>query len=64
MFPWDSFRTLLPLILGAVGLAVTAVWETKFAKVPFLGRNIFYCHDAVAAYIGTIVQGFLVSLHQ
>lgn len=60
-YAWDSFRTLVPLILGALGLVATCVWEAKFAKEPFFGRHIFHCRDAFAAYIGTTAQGFLVS---
>ena len=58
--PWDSFRTLVPLILGALGLVATGIFEAKFAKEPFFGRNIFHCFSAFAAYLGTTLQGFLV----
>ncbi|KAI1613464.1 major facilitator superfamily domain-containing protein [Exophiala viscosa] len=38
--PWGSFRKLVPLILGAVGLGATMVWEGLCAKEPFLRKSI------------------------
>lgn len=58
---WSSFRTLVPLILGIVGLVITAIWETYGAREPFLRRNLFHCPSAFMAYAGATIQGFLVS---
>jgi hypothetical protein len=60
MEPWGSFRTLVPLVMGLLGLIATGFWETYYAKEPFLGRRLFYCRDSFAAYTGALLQGFLV----
>ena len=59
--PWESFRTLVPLILGAFGIVVTLCWEGYGANEPFLRRSLFYCPSAFIAYFGTTVQGLIVS---
>ncbi len=58
--PWSSFRTLVPLILGILGLAATFVWEVYGAKVPFLRHSLFYCPSSFAIYFGTLVQGLIL----
>jgi MFS family permease len=58
--PWSSFRTIVPLVLGTVGLVVTAVYETYIAREPFLPHKLFYCTSSFAAYLGALIQGFLV----
>lgn len=60
MEPWGSWRTIVPLVLGLGGLVATVFWETYYAKEPFFGRKLFYCRDAFAAYVGALLQGFLV----
>lgn len=60
--PWGSFRTIVPLVLGILGLAVTALWETYGAREPFLRRSLFHCPSSFAAYVGATIQGFLVRL--
>jgi MFS family permease len=59
--PWASFRTIVPLTLGALGLILTTLWEAYRAKEPFLRRSLFYCPSAFAAYFGAFIQGLLVS---
>jgi MFS family permease len=59
--PWSSFRTIVPLVLGSLGLIAMGVFEAYFAKEPFFGRNLFHSRDAFAAYLGATLQGFLVS---
>jgi MFS family permease len=60
--PWGSFRTTVPLMLGAFGLVMTALWDTYRAKEPFLRRSLFHCPSAFAAYFGAFIQGLLVSI--
>ncbi|KIW06855.1 uncharacterized protein PV09_02531 [Verruconis gallopava] len=58
--PWSSWRTIVPLVLGAFGLVATGLFETYLAKEPIFGRNIFHCRDSFAAYAGATLQGFLL----
>ena len=63
-FIWSSWRTLLPIIAGTVGLAATVVWEKLGTKHPFIRLSLFNSYSAVAAYFGTVLQGLAVSAAQ
>ena len=58
--PWHSFRTIVPLVLGTLGIVGTGIWERYGAREPFLRRSLFYCPSAFMAYAGATIQGFLV----
>ncbi|KAK4941987.1 hypothetical protein LTR10_018168 [Elasticomyces elasticus] len=58
--PWNSFRTLVPLILGSVGLGTSMVWEGFYAKEPFLRKSLFHCRSSYAAFAGAFAQGLLL----
>ena len=60
-FPWSSFQTLVPLLLGTLGIGTTFVWEIWGAKQPFLRLPIFDSLSAVAIYFCAMMQGLLVS---
>ena len=59
-FPWSSFRTLVPLVLGAVGICVAFAWEIWGTKLPFLRLYLFNSRSAWLAYACTLLQGLLV----
>jgi MFS family permease len=61
-YAWDSWRTLVPLILGGLGLAATMVYERYGAKEPFLRHSLFHVSTAHFIYFGAFAQGLLVSL--
>ena len=58
--PWDSARTLVPLILGIVGIGAALFWEFRYATQPFLRRTLFHSVSATAGYCAAVVQGCLV----
>ncbi|KAF4813215.1 Efflux pump FUS6 [Colletotrichum siamense] len=59
-FPWRSVQTLVPLFIGAGGLAVALVYEHKFAKLPFLRKILFTDRSAIVVYILGALQGFIL----
>lgn len=59
-YSWSSASTLVPLILGAVGMVATIVWESYCPFEPFLPPSIFYNASAIILYGGAFFQGFLV----
>lgn len=61
-YPWSSWRTLVPIILGFAGVIATIVWEQHGAPKPFLRLELFNSYSALAAYIGAMLQGLLVGL--
>ena len=60
-FPWSSFRTLVPLLVGILGVGATFAWEKWGAKQPFIRLAICDSLSTGAVYFGAIVQGLLVS---
>lgn len=61
--PWSSFRTIVPLAFGALGLVGTVFWECFGAREPFLRHSLFRHRSAFAVYAGSFFQGLLVSVY-
>ncbi|KIW63956.1 hypothetical protein PV04_08917 [Phialophora macrospora] len=59
-YPWHHWRTLVPLILGVLGLIATMVYERYGAKEAFLRHSLFHVKSAHGIYIGTFVQGLVL----
>ncbi|KFX96689.1 hypothetical protein O988_05209 [Pseudogymnoascus sp. VKM F-3808] len=57
MYPWDSARTLAPMIIGAVGLILFIFHEKYIAADPMIPLSIFASRTAVVNYAGTLVHG-------
>ena len=56
--PWGSWRTIVPLVIGAVGLVITMIWEQRFTRHPFLPREIFPNLSSIAIYLVALLTGF------
>ncbi|KAI0965588.1 major facilitator superfamily transporter [Xylaria arbuscula] len=59
-FEWNSAQTLVPLIVGLVGLLATIIYERLWAKQPFLRHSLFRNASSVVAYICGSVQGMVM----
>ena len=62
LYKWNSYRTLLPLCLGAVGIVCTIIWECYGARWPFLPLSILKSPASIAVYLSSLVQGISVSV--
>jgi hypothetical protein len=60
MYPWSSWRTLLPLILGFVGLAAFAPYEMYYAKEPMVRFSIFENWSQKLVYYQTFIHGIIL----
>jgi MFS family permease len=60
-FAWISYQTLVPAILGLVGISATLLWELFGASEPFLQRTLFHKWSLIAAYTCAFLQGLMVS---
>ncbi|KAK3319205.1 major facilitator superfamily transporter multidrug resistance [Apodospora peruviana] len=60
MYDWGSWRVLLPLIIGPIGLAVFGYWEVKFAREPIIHRGIFNNRDLIVTYFMTVLHGMVL----
>ncbi|KAI0849398.1 major facilitator superfamily transporter [Daldinia vernicosa] len=59
-FAWSSAATLVPLILGVLGLIGTAFYVGYIAKYPFIPNALFGDVSSITAYIGACLQGILL----
>ncbi|KAL4930378.1 major facilitator superfamily domain-containing protein [Aspergillus undulatus] len=59
MYPWSSWRTLVPLILGLAGLAAFTLYSLK-ARNPMIPHSVFENHSAVIAFITSSLQGLIL----
>ncbi len=62
-FPWKSYQTLAPLLIGVVGVFVTGVWEVRYAEMPFIRRTMLRSRQLMTAYFCTVLQGLLLYAH-
>ena len=60
MFPWSSFRTLVPLILGICGLFAFFVYDSYVVKTPLIPLGILSNRTAAVSYIGTLIHGIVL----
>ncbi|KAI1324246.1 MFS general substrate transporter [Xylariaceae sp. FL0255] len=59
LYPWSSFRTILPLIIGFLVLVVFGVYEARPAE-PVVPYRIISSRTAVATVIGATLQGIVL----
>lgn len=60
MFPWSSWRTILPLVLGSFGLVLFVYYEARMADEPVVRIAIFQSRTSVVGYIGTLIHGIIL----
>jgi MFS family permease len=60
-YPWDSWQTLVPIIVGLANVVIFLGWQYKAAPKSLLPTSLFYCPSAVAAFYCALVNGFAVS---
>ncbi|GAA6000896.1 hypothetical protein JCM10207_004709 [Rhodosporidiobolus poonsookiae] len=58
-YPWSSYKVLVPLILGIVGMVAFIVLE-RFVKNPTVPFEIFVHRNAVLSFGMTFLHGLLV----
>lgn len=60
MYDWQSWRTLVPLSLGLVGVVGFVVYSAYFSSEPLIRRSLFNTSTAITAYISTLFHGMMV----
>jgi len=59
-YPWSSWRTIVPLVIGIVGLIAFIPYEKYLATEPLIRLNVFTQRTAAASYIGTVMHGIIL----
>ncbi|KAJ5280070.1 hypothetical protein N7478_005442 [Penicillium angulare] len=60
LFPWKSWHTLVPLLLGAAGLCTFAAYEIQIAKHPIIPPAVFYNRTALISFLGFTAVGLII----
>ncbi|KIX01272.1 uncharacterized protein Z518_08997 [Rhinocladiella mackenziei CBS 650.93] len=60
MYSWSSWRTLVPLLIGAAGLVGFCFFERYIAPEPLLRLSIFSNRTANIAYVTTTLHGMIL----
>ncbi|KAJ5590773.1 Efflux pump [Penicillium hetheringtonii] len=60
MYPWSSWRTIVPLILGVVGIFILVFYEAKVPHEPIVRLSIFKEKTALVTYLGTCIHGVVL----
>ena len=59
-YAWDSWRTLVPLLIGVVGLISFIAFEEYVAKEPLIRLDVFKNRTAAASYFETTLHGLIL----
>lgn len=60
LYPWSSWRTLVPLSLGAAGLLVFCLYEAKTGTVTIVPLPLFKNRTTSISYFGTFIHGMIL----
>lgn len=59
-YPWDSWRTLVPLIICGVGLVAFVLHQEYVAKNPLIRTSVFKNVSAAILFLSTIAHGIIL----
>lgn len=59
-YAWDSWRTLVPLLVSAAGLVAFVVHQEFFAAEPLIRTSVFKNTTAAVTYLETVVHGIIL----
>ncbi|KAK8212143.1 major facilitator superfamily domain-containing protein [Phyllosticta capitalensis] len=60
MYPWDHWRTLVPLCVGVSGLCVFIVYSKYIPKEPILRGTLFKNVTALVCYVSIVIHGMML----
>ncbi|KAI1316659.1 putative multidrug resistance protein fnx1 [Xylariaceae sp. FL0255] len=59
-FPWSSFRTIVPLVLGLVGLPLFLLYESKVPAEPTTPLRLFSNRTSLAGFWMAFIHNMLI----
>jgi hypothetical protein len=60
MYPWNHWKTIVPLSVGFFGLVLFGLWSCTVPAEPILRGSLFKSPTALVSYFGTIVHGMFL----
>ncbi|PGH14319.1 hypothetical protein AJ79_03141 [Helicocarpus griseus UAMH5409] len=61
MFPWGSWHTLTPLVVGSATLLIFVAYETFTSARPVIPLTLFRTRTLLVSYVGTATHGLILS---
>jgi hypothetical protein len=59
-YPWSSWQTLVPLLLGVAGMIGFCVWEVMTSGATLIPMSIFLDRSAAVLYLGSFFHGIIL----
>ena len=59
-YSWSSWRTLVPLLVSAVGLIAFIIWDDRFAPDPLIRTRVMKSRTAAVTYLGDFIHGLVI----
>ncbi|KAL2813983.1 major facilitator superfamily domain-containing protein [Aspergillus granulosus] len=59
-YAWSSWHTLVPLVVGALGLCLFVVYELLVPAEPMIPLTIFMTPTTAVSYLGNFAQGIIL----
>lgn len=59
-YPWADARSIIPIVVGGVGLVSTVLYEKYLASQPMINMRVFATWGAIAAQVQNVIQGIVV----
>lgn len=59
-YKWDSWHTLVPLLVGAAGICTFIFYEYRYASEPIIPPAIFANRTASVSFLGSVLQGLIM----
>ena len=59
-YAWDSWRTLVPLLIGVAGLILFVIFEEYVAEEPLIRLDVFKNRTSAASYFETTIHGLIL----
>lgn len=60
MYSWDSWRTLVPMLVSAAGLVVFFVHQELWAAEPLVRTGVFKSPTSAVTYFQTVIHGIIL----
>lgn len=59
-YPWDSWKTLAPLLVSTAGVMAFIVYQELIAPEPLIRTSVFKNITAAVTYLGAIIHGIIL----
>ena len=60
MFDWNSWHTVVPMVLGVIGLLGFVAYSKYISPEPLIRGSIFSTSTAKVGYLGTFLHGIFL----